>query len=167
MMGTFRYCRCSTSAKILASGFLMFALAGLGVVVLQIYVKTGLTTRGTLAHYRGDEATFQTAMGFGALVEVTHAHAFTMPLLALAMGCAFLLTETSERVKRVVVGALLAGVGLELILPWVVRYGPSWSVHLFILAGILLAGGILAAVGVPLYEMWISDRGSVNKGIVT
>ena len=143
----------------------MLALAGLGVVLLQIYVKTGLTTQGTLAHYRGDEATLQTAMGFGELVEVTHAHAFTMPLLALALGCAFLLTETSERVKRVVVSALLAGVGLELILPWVVRYGSPWSVHLFNLAGILLAGGIFAAVGVPLYEMWISNGGVGTKAL--
>lgn len=156
-MDTFRYRRAPFSVKIMASGFLVLALAGLGVVLLQIYVKTGLTTQGALAHYRGDEATFQTAMGFGELVEITHAHAFTMPLVALTLGLAFVLTEVSERVKRTVVTALLTGVGLELGLPWVVRYGPAWTVHLFNVAGVLLAGGIFAAVGVPLYEMWIVD----------
>jgi hypothetical protein len=157
-MSSFQYRRASMSVKILASGFLTLALVGLGVVLLQIYVKTGLTAHGVLAHYRGDEATFQTAMGFGELVEITHAHAFTMPLLALSLGLAFVLTEASERVKRTVVTALLAGVALELGLPWVVRYGPAWTVHLFNVAGFLLAGGIFAAVGVPLYEMWIVDR---------
>ena len=156
-MNGFRYRRAPTSVKIVASGFLVLALAGLGVVLLQIYVKTGLTPRGVLAHYRGDEATFQTAMGFGELVEITHAHAFTMPLVALTLGLVFVLTEVSERVKRTVVTALLTGVGLELGLPWVVRYGPAWTVHLFNVAGVLLAGGIFAAVGVPLYEMWIVD----------
>lgn len=162
-MYSFHYRDTSTSVKILMSGFLVCALAGLGVVLLQIYVKTGLTPHGTLAHYRGDEATFQTPMGFGELVEVTHAHAFTMPLLALALGCAFLLTETSERIKRVVVSALFIGVGLELSLPWAVRYGPPSSVHLFNLAGVLLAGGLFAAVGVPLYEMWTSAGGVGTK----
>lgn len=156
-MDGFRYRRAPTSVKIVASGFLLLALAGLGVVLLQIYVKTGLTSRGALAHYRGDEATFQTAMGFGELVEITHAHAFTMPLVALTLGLAFVLTEVSERVKRTIVTALLAGVWLELGLPWVVRYGPAWTVHLFNVAGFLIAGGIFAAVAVPLYEMWIVD----------
>jgi hypothetical protein len=106
----------------------------------------------------------QTAMGFGELVEVTHAHAFTMPLLAAALGFGFLLTEASERVKRTVVSALVAGIALELMLPWVVRYGPRWSVHLFNLAGILLTGAIVAAVGVPLYEMWAADRKTETMG---
>lgn len=154
-MDGFRYRRASTSVKIVASGFLLLALAGLGVVLLQIYVKTGLTPRGVLTHYRGNEATFQTAMRFGELVEITHAHAFTMPLLALTLGLAFVLTEVSERIKRTVVTTLLTGVALELGLPWVMRYGPAWTVHLFNLAGVLLTAGIFAAVGVPLYEMWI------------
>lgn len=157
-MEGFRYRRAPASVKIVVSGFLVLALVGLGVVLLQIYVKTGLTRRGVVAHYRGDEATFQTAMGFGELVEITHAHAFTMPLLALTLGLAFVLTGVSERVKRTVVTALFTGVGLELGLPWIVRYGSAGSVHLFNVAGVLLAGGILAAVGVPLYEMWIVDR---------
>jgi hypothetical protein len=114
-MNGFRYRRAPTSVKIVASGFLVLALAGLGVVLLQIYVKTGLTPRGALAHYRGDEATFQTAMGFGELVEITHAHAFTMPLVALTLGLAFVLTEVSERVKRTVVTALLTGVALMIL----------------------------------------------------
>ena len=156
-MNGFRYRRAATSVKIVASGFLVLTLAGLGVVLLQVYVRTGLTAQGALAHYRGDEATLQTAMGLGELVEITHAHSFAMPVLALALGLAFVLTEVSERVKRTVVTVLLTGVGLELGLPWVVRYGPAWGVHLLGPAGILLAGGIFAAVGVPLYEMWIAD----------
>lgn len=155
---TFCYRRASQSVKLLASGFLLLALIGLGAVALQIHVKTGLTTRGTLSHYRGDDATLQSAMSFSELVEVTHAHALTMPFLVLVLGSAFVLTEASERLKQIVVIGLLTGVALELALPWLVRYGPSWTVHAFSVAGLLLGGSIFAAVAVPLYEMWLTPR---------
>jgi hypothetical protein len=155
-MDTFSYRRAAQSVKFVVSGFLLFALIGLGVAALQIYVKTGLTTHGALIHYRGDEAALQIAMSFGELVEITHAHAFTMPLLVLGLGSAFVFTETSEQVKRLVVIALLASIALELGLPWLVRYGPSWTVHGFTIAGLLLGGSLFVAVAVPLYEMWLA-----------
>ena len=49
---------------------------------------------------------------------------------------------------------LFSGMALELGVPWLVRYGPPWTVHLFLLSGILLVGGLFAAVAMPLYEMW-------------
>ena len=154
-MDAFSYRRAAQSVKFVVSGFLLFALIGLGVAALQIYVRTGFTSHGALIHYRGDEATLQVAMSFGELVEITHAHAFTMPLLVLGLASAFVLTETSEQVKRLVVITLLASIALELGLPWLVRYGPSWTVHGFIVAGLLLGGSLIVAVAVPLYEMWL------------
>lgn len=155
-MTAFRYRHAALSVKLLATGFLILAVIGLGIAGLQIYMKTGLTPYGTLAHYRGDETTLQTPMSVGELVDITHAHAFTMPLLALVIGLGFVLTEASERSKQIVVTALVMGVLFELGLPWLVRYGPSWTVHLFNVAGLLLVAGLFAAVAVPLYEMWAS-----------
>lgn len=157
-MDMFSYRHAAPSVKLLASGVLLLAAIGLGVVALQVYVKTGLTTRGALAHYRGDDATLQSAMSFGELVEITHAHALTMPVLVLVLGSAFALTEASERLRQAVVIALLTSVVLELGLPWLVRYGPSWTVHGFSVAGLLLGGSLLAAVVVPLYEMWLAPQ---------
>lgn len=156
----FTYRGAALSIKIAISGFLIFAVVGLGVAALQIYVRTGLTPEGALRHYRGDAETLQYPMSFRELVEITHAHAFTIPLLVLVLSAALALSSTSELVKRVVALALLAGGALELGLPWIVRYGPAWTVHLFLLAGALLAGGVFAAVGIPLYEMWGSRQAS-------
>jgi len=153
-MTRFSYGDAAASVKLMATAFLLFAVLGFGVVGLQIYATTGLTAGGALAHYRGDEATFQTPMGFAQLVEITHAHAYTMPMLALVLSFAFVLTEASERLKVAVVVCLAVGVGLELALPWAVRYGPSWSVHGFNRVGVLLGTGLLLAVVVPLREMW-------------
>ena len=156
-MPPFSYRRASTSAKIAFTAFLLMAVAGLGVAALQIYVSTGMTARGALLHYRGDEAALQYAKSFAEMVEITHAHAFTMPLLALALSVGLLLSEASERVKRLVILALFGGMVLELAVPWLVRYGPAWTVHLFSVAGILLGGGLLVAVFIPLAEMWNGD----------
>jgi hypothetical protein len=87
-------------------------------------------------------------------VGVTHAHGFSLPLVAVALAFAFIASSAREWLKRVVVIALFAGMTLELGLPWLVRYGPAWSVHLFLLTGALLIGGVFVSVAVPLYEMW-------------
>jgi hypothetical protein len=47
---------------------------------------------------------------------------------------------------------------LELCLPWLIRYGPTWTVHLTLLTGALIVSGLFTAVAVPLYEMWWAPR---------
>ena len=157
-MPAFSYRTATTSLKLATTGFLLLAVVGLGVAGLQIYVRTGLTSQGALLHYRGDEATLQYAKSFGEMVEITHAHAFTMPMLALILSVGFALSTVREWLKRLVVLALFAGMTLELCVPWLVRYGPPSTVHLLPLAGVLLGGGLLMAVAVPLYELWWVPR---------
>ena len=158
-MNSFHYGTAAVSAKLAVTGFLLLAVVGLGVAGLQIYARTGLTAQGALLHYRGDEATLQYPKSFNEMVEITHAHAFTMPLLALALSVALALSDARESVKGATIVALFAGVALELGLPWVVRYGPARSVHLLSVAGVLLGGGLFVSVGLRLYEMWIRTVG--------
>jgi hypothetical protein len=157
-MADFSYRHARPSVKLAVTAFLLLALVGLGVAVLQIYARTGLTDRGTLVHYRGDEAALQYPKSFNEMVEITHAHAFTMPLLALVLSLGITLSRASERLKSLVVLALFSGIVLELGLPWLVRYGPAWTVHLFGLAGVLLGGGLVTAAAIPLAEMWLTSR---------
>lgn len=153
-MPTFNYRTAPTSFKLAVTAFLLLAAAGLGVAALQIYVRTGLTPSGALLHYRGDEATLQYPKSFGAMVEIAHAHAFTIPLVTLVLAVAFLGSSARESLKRLVVITLFSGMTLELSLPWLIRYGPAWTVHLTLLTGALIVSGLFLAVAVPLYEMW-------------
>jgi hypothetical protein len=153
-MSTFSYRTAPASFKLAATAFLLLAAAGLGVAALQIYVRTGLTPSGALLHYRGDEATLQYPMSFAQMVEIAHAHAFTIPLVTLVLAVAFLGSSARESVKRLVVITLFTGMTLELCLPWLIRYGPRWTVHLTLLTGALIVSGLFTAVAVPLYEMW-------------
>jgi len=153
-MYAFSYRTAPLSLKLAVTGWLLLAVEGLGIAGLQIYVRTGLTPSGALRHYLGDEATLRTPMSFMEMVGVTHAHGFTLPLVAVALAFAFIASSAREWLKSLVVIALFTGMVLELGLPWLVRYGPAWSVHLFLLTGALLVGGVFVSVAVPLYEMW-------------
>ena len=153
-MPTFSYRTAPISLKLAVTGWLLLAVEGLGVAGLQIYVRTGLTPSGALRHYLGDEATLRQPMSLMEIVGITHAHGFSLPLVALALAFAFIATGAREWLKSLVVIALFMGMALELGLPWLVRYGPAWSVHLFLLTGVLLIGGLSVSVAVPLYEMW-------------
>jgi hypothetical protein len=157
-MLTFNYRTAPTSFKLAATAFLLLAAAGLGVAALQIYVRTGLTPSGALLHYRGDEATLQYPKSFAEMVEIAHAHAFTIPMVTLILAVAFLGSSAREWFKRLVVIILFSGMTLELCLPWLIRYGPRWTVHLTLLTGALIVSGLFTAVAVPLYEMWWSPQ---------
>ena len=161
-MPTFSYRTIPTSFKLAVTAFLLLALVGLGVAGLQIYMRAGLTPQSTLAHFKGDEATMQLPMSFALMVEITHAHAFTQPMLALILSAAFLASSARERLKRAVVVVLFTGMAMDLGVPWVVRYGPSWTVHLLLLTGALIITGVLISVAVPLYEMWWPGAGDAT-----
>jgi len=153
-MPGFSYRTATTSLKLAVTGWLLLAVVGLGVAGLQIDSQAGLTPRRALQHYQGDEATLQYPMNFAVLVGITHAHAFTLPMLALVLSLGLVASSAREWLKRIVVIALFSGIVLELAVPWLVRYGPAWTVHLFPLIGVLIIGGLFPAVALPLYEMW-------------
>jgi hypothetical protein len=153
-MQTFSYRTAPTSLKLAITGWLLLAVVGLGVAGLQIHVQAGLTPTRALLHYQGDEATLQYPMNFADLVGITHAHAFTLPMLSLILALGLIASSAREWLKRIVVIALFSGMVLELTMPWIVRYGPAWTVHLFPLIGALIVGGLFPAVALPLYEMW-------------
>ena len=153
-MPTFSYRTLPTSFKLAATAFLLLAVLGLGVAGLQIFVRAGLTPTSTLNHFRGDEEALQYPVSFTQMVEITHAHAFTQPMLALVLSMAFLFSSAGESLKRIIVIVLFAGMTMEMGVPWLVRYGPAWTVHLLLLTAALIISGTFVSVAIPLYEMW-------------
>src|SRR5215471_3424683 len=153
-MPTFSYRSAPVSFKLAVTAFLLLAVVGLGVAGLQVFVRAGLTPQTTLAHFRGNEETMQYPLSFGAMVEITHAHAFTQPMLAFVLALVLLATEAHESLKRAVIVALFTGMAMELGVPWLVRYGPAWTVHLLPVTAVLITLGLFVSVAIPLYEMW-------------
>ena len=96
----------------------------------------------------------QYPQSFGAMVEISHAHAFTQPMLALLLSVALLASNAREWLKRAAVVALFVGMTMELGVPWLVRYGPAWTVHLLPVTAVFIISGLFVSVAIPIYEMW-------------
>ncbi len=143
------------AAKLLYTAFCAFvglgiaSCAGLydGIVVFAARATPAELYARLIEHY-------QTGMSARALLEVTHAHLFVVPMLLLVLGHLFLLTGLPAQTKLGWIGAAAGLSALHLLAPWAIRaWGGAiaWA-YPITGAGMLVATAVL--MGVPVYEMW-------------
>lgn len=88
------------------------------------------------------------------LLEVTHFHLFTIPVVLLIVGHLFFATGLSDRAKLWwIVAASLAVVG-HLATPWLVRYASPRLALLHALTGTALTLTMTVLTGWPVLAMW-------------
>jgi hypothetical protein len=94
------------------------------------------------------------AVTYRKLLEVTHFHLFTMPVVLLIVGHLFFATALSPRAKLAWIGAGSATVVLHIATPWLVRYASTRLAFLHALSGtaMTLALGVLTIY--PVVVMW-------------
>jgi hypothetical protein len=94
------------------------------------------------------------AVTYRKLLEVTHFHLFTMPVVLLIVGHLFFATALSPRAKLAWVGAASATVALHIGTPWLVRYGSTRLAFLHAISGaaMTLTMGVLTVY--PIVVMW-------------
>lgn len=93
-------------------------------------------------------------MTYRKLLEVTHFHLFTMPVVLLIIGHLFLATGLGERAKFVWLIAASTSVAAHLATPWLVRYGGSALAFLHALTGTALTLTMTVLTVYPLGAMW-------------
>jgi hypothetical protein len=92
------------------------------------------------------------------LLEVTHFHLFTMPVVLLIVGHLFLATGLSDRSKLAWIVAGSVSVGVHLATPWIVRYLGGGLAILHALSGLLLTITMTVLTLYPVLAMWRGDR---------
>jgi hypothetical protein len=92
------------------------------------------------------------------LLEVTHFHLFTMPVVLLIVGHLFLATGLSDRSKLAWIVAGSVSVGAHLATPWVVRYLGGGLAILHAVTGLLLTITMTVLTLYPVLAMWRGDR---------
>jgi hypothetical protein len=93
------------------------------------------------------------------LVETTHAHLFSMPVLLLVAGHLFLLSRASPRAKVAAVSIAAATTALHLLAPWLVVWTRSpASALIYPISGGLLLLAFTVLLVVPVREMWLTRR---------
>ena len=173
----FRLWNLSLPAKVLYSAFCV--LTQLGIVSSALYygALVGGGFEGVRAYYAGEEASVRgddrpavagpaidlpsegsrqlvVAVTYRKLLEVTHFHLFTMPVVLLIVGHLFFATGVGERAKLGWILAASAGVAIHIATPWLVRYGGGALAPLHAFSGIFMGTSMTVVTVYPVYAMW-------------
>jgi hypothetical protein len=142
------------STRLAYTLFLVFSLLGYGVMIALAADRSGFSASSAAAYYGGGGDLYPKTKG--ELLEVTHFHLFSMPLLLFVQGHLFLMTRWPRGLKLTLLYAAFVGCALDLAAPWLVVYVSPDLAAAKVLARVLLGPSLLAFAVVPLWEMWTS-----------
>lgn len=163
------------STRFIYTLFLVFCLASYGVMVWMGAERSGFDSASIADYYAGNEAAYEAgeidimevvyAKPTESLVELTHFHLFSMPVLLFIQGHLFLLTRLPRRLKIAAVVAAFAGAACDLAAPWMIQ-GLGRDYAWVKTAGrVLLAPTLLAFTIVPVIEMWLLAPSDKRKPV--
>jgi hypothetical protein len=181
--GGFRLWNLAVEAKVLYTAFCVLVLCGIVSSALYYGDLVGAGLGGVRRYYGGEgDAASVPAGGVGAagagpaidvpveiesqrqsivvavtyrkLLEVTHFHLFTMPVVLLIVGHLFFATALSPGAKLGWVAAASGSVVLHIATPWLVRYASTRLAILHAVSGaaLTLTMGVLTIY--PVFAMW-------------
>jgi len=169
-------CLLPASNKIFFTFFLSIIAVAIGIGFLNSYDKTGFSPEKTVRYYCGNEAEEfdpnQTGEEYAAsmqegiffkksyreLLNVTHAHIFTIPIVVFILSRILAMTQLCEGFKITIYSVSFAGVITQLAVPWLVRFVSPHLAITFVISNILLVSAFIAFLFFPLYEMWFKGR---------
>jgi hypothetical protein len=128
------------------------------MAVVNVAASVGLTYKGVVAHYRGDEANMVIAPEFKELVSNTHTHMLAITMVFFLLGAVFMLTNAPDILKTIVPGLSFLAIIVDLSSMWLVRYvAPQFAITM-LAAGMTIGVCALIETAMPLYEMWIKKK---------
>ncbi len=134
-----------------------FALASYVVMLLLGLSRSGLTPESIHTYYAGAHP--DEGKPAGELLELTHFHLFSMPMLLFVLGHVFLMCRwPGMRQRRWVVLAGFVGAACDLAAPWLVIHGGLACAWVKIAGRLLLAPSLLTMTLVPLWEIARAPR---------
>jgi hypothetical protein len=178
----FRLWNLGVEAKILYTTFCLLTLLGVLSSALYYGDLVGPGTRGIRRYYAGEapapEAPAAAAAGpaidipegeerarapivvpvsYRKLLEVTHFHLFTMPVVLLIVGHLFFATGIGERAKMGWILAASASVTLHIATPWLVRFGGGALAPLHSFSGLFMGICMTVVTAYPVHAMWFKS----------
>jgi hypothetical protein len=164
-------------AKVLYTVFAVFTVAGLinSLMLYDVMVDFGAKTTPAelnerlVGHYQGEPVdtgshaiSMARPLDRATLLEVSHAHLFTMPVLLLIVGHLLLLTGLSKAGKHWLIGLATAGTTLHLLAPWLVRSFGRAVGWFYPMSGALLFIPMVLMLGISVVAMWMPREPSRN-----
>jgi hypothetical protein len=173
----FRIWNLGREAKLVYTGFGVFALMAILVSVLFYEDLVGPKTAGVRGYYAGDTAAKEkeaaapaggphielppdapqpitVPVTYRKLLEVTHFHLFTLPVFLLIIAHLFMLTGLSTRWKTWWIAGGWVSSFLHLLSPWLIHYGSASLSVLYPISGALMALTLSVMTAYPIMVMW-------------
>ncbi len=171
----------SLEIRVIYTLFILFALVGhLSFILISVY-RIGPGVSDIMRHYRGDEggvggihrpavpeapagaaplagAEMAFPKEFMELLEVTHFHAYIEGILLLVLAHLFAAVPLSTRARMTVIVIAFGSTFLDLISPWLIRYGTGGFAYLQIAAWIGMILSSIPLLFLPLWAMWREEK---------
>lgn len=130
--------RLDVGARRVYGAFLVFLFLGLVSAALLHYDGMGLSAATATAYWRGDEAAMVYPKSYRQILELTHFHLFTEPLVWLVVAHLYQMTGGRSWLAM----GTLAAIGAQVALPWLVAYVTPAAGMLLLPITLAVAGGL-------------------------
>lgn len=164
-----------TSNKLSVTFFLILMAYAFVVSCTSFYDRTNFTPGNTVRHYNGNEDApdnepnyeydekllqegFYFPKPYREILDITHVHSFTIPLIIFVMSRILSMTLVSDWIKITIYCTAFAGIIMNLSGPWLVRFASGVFSLSLIASYILLGLCFIALISIPLYEMWFKPK---------
>ena len=154
----FQLRRASLETRLAYSGFLVLSLFGFATLIALSVGRTSASAAAIAGYYRGGDSEMSFGKTFWQLVETSHFHAFTIPVVVLILAHLLYATPASVRTRVVLTVVSFVGALLDITGPWAVRYVAAGMAYALMLGWLMLALGGLAIIAVSLAAMWGPER---------
>jgi hypothetical protein len=146
--------RMEPGSKLVYTGFLLFAIAGIVSAALLHGDGLGTSAATAATYWRGDEAQSLYPKSYRQILELTHFHLFTEPVTWLVVGHLYALGGGNRKARAVVILVTLAAIALQIALPWLVTYAGAGFGVLFLPVHLVMGLGIIGMAVVSIGDMW-------------
>jgi len=150
----FQLRKASLETRLAYTGFLILSLIGIATLIALSLGRTGASPAAIATYYRGGDDELSFGKTFWQLVETSHFHAFTIPVVLLILAHLLYATPIASRTRIALTVASFTGGLLDLAGPWAVRYVAGSLAYALLLGWLLLAVGGLAMIAISLLAMW-------------
>ncbi len=147
----------SLETRVAYTGFLALTLPGVATLLALSLGRVGFSPAAIAAYYRGGQSEMSFPKTFWQMMEVSHFHLFSVPVVVLVLGHLLYGTPTSTRLRLWLTGITFGGAFLEAAGPWGVRYLSAGFAFALLAGWLLLAGGSLLIVALTLASMWAPE----------
>ena len=144
----------SIETRLAFTAFLLLMVPGVATLLSLSVGRVGFNPGTIAAYYRGGASEMSFPKTFWQLMEVSHFHLFSIPVVVLILSHLLYATPASPRFRIWLTIATYSGALLETSGPWAVRYLSGIFAWVLLLGWILLGGGCLLMVALSLVAMW-------------